>query len=119
AVGALADAGEQSGAVELGRVERPDESVLRGPPVEARRARGLGGEAARVAGLGEAPLGGGDLGRGRRGVFLHDRQGPDRVEYLLVLARGDRAEPELAGALQERRVLGLRDDRRVPGALVD
>ncbi len=114
----LPDRREQAGPVQAGRVERPDETELAGPPVETARAHGLR-RAPHARGRRPEPLlGERHLLRCRGGVLLGDGQGADRLEHRLVLRRGDGAEPGPAGGLEEVRVDGVGDERRVPGALV-
>ena len=67
AVDGLADRGEQPGPVETRRVERSDEAVLGGPPVEPARAGGLGDVAHARRGGREPLLGERDLLRRARG----------------------------------------------------
>ena len=119
AVLGFADAREQTGPVEPGRLERADEAVLGGPPIQPTRLGRLRHVPHRARGGVEPGLGVGHVSRSGQGVLLHHRQGSNGLEQGAILSRGDGFEPHLTTGPEVRRVGLVGEDRRVPGALVN
>ena len=119
AVDRLADGGEEARAVDPRRVQRPDEPVLRRPPVQPARARGLRGVAhARGGGL-EPLLGEPTSSSLAAGSSFTTERFRMASKTAWSSAEAMARKPTSPAALQVLGVDRVGDERRVPGALVD
>ena len=115
---ALGERGQQPGAIQPVVVQRSDQPVLDRPPVQSREPRRLARHDRLRDQLRQRALGGRDLLRRRVALLLHDREAVDHVVHGGVVGRPERAHAVVADPAQEGRVLGVRQDRRVPARFV-